>query len=84
MERRILMSKFENFTIKKNEILKGSVYLKDNKKSVDKDEYMISNMEHNLSYKHESKKNKAVHLLDDFKEKFRKYREDWSLQLKLY
>ena len=82
MERRILMSKFENFTIKKNEILKGSVYLKDNKKSVDKDEYMISNMEHNLSYKHESKKNKAVHLLDDFKEKFRKYREDWSLQPK--
>ena len=76
------MSKFENFTIKKNEILKGSVYLKDNKKSVDKDEYMISNMEHNLSYKHESKKNKAVHLLDDFKEKFRKYREDWSLQPK--
>ena len=26
------MSKFENFTIKKNEILKGSVYLKDKKK----------------------------------------------------
>ena len=48
------MSKFKNFNIKKNEILKGSVYLNNNKKNIDKDEYMILNMEHNLSYKIES------------------------------
>lgn len=76
------MSKQENFTIKKNEILKGSVYLKNNKKNIDKDEYMISNMEHNLSFKHASKKNETVHLLEDFKDKFRKYRQNWSLQPK--
>jgi len=76
------MSKQENFTIKKNEILKGSVYLKNNKKSIDKDEYMISNMEHNLSYKHASKKNTTVQLLEDFKDKFRKYRQNWSQQPK--
>ena len=76
------MSKQENFTIKKNEILKGSVYLKNNKKNIDKDEYMISNMEHNLSFKHASKKNKTVHLLEDLKDKFRKYRQNWSQQPK--
>ena len=74
------MSKQENFTIKKNEILKGSVYLKDNKKNIDKDQYMISNMEHNLSYKYASKKNRNAHLLDEFKDKFKKYRENWSKQ----
>ena len=76
------MSKFKNFNIKKNEILKGSVYLNNNKKNIDKDEYMILNMEHNLSYKIESEKSKNSNLLDEFKTRFKRYRENWNLQPK--
>ena len=61
------MSKFENFNVKINKVLKGSVFLNNNKKNVDKDEYMISNMEHNLSYKYSFEKNKNVNLLDDLR-----------------
>ena len=76
------MSKPGSFTIKENEILKGSVYLKNNKKSIDKDQYMISNMKHNLSYQYASKKDQNNYLLDEFKNKFKKYRENWSQQPK--
>ena len=76
------MSKFENFNIKKNEVLKGSVYLNNSKKNIDKDKYMISNMKHNLSYKYSFEKNKNANLLGDFKDRFKKYREDWNQQPK--
>ena len=76
------MSKFKNFNIRKNEILKGSVYLNNNKKNIDKDEYMILNMEHNLSYKIESEKSKNSKLLSEFKTRFKRYRENWNSQPK--
>ncbi len=76
------MSKFKNFNVKINEVLKGSVYLNNTKKNIDKDEYMISNMEYNLSYKNSFEKNNNINLLDDFKRRFKKYREDWNLQPK--
>ena len=76
------MSKFKNFNIKDNEVLKGSVYLNNSKKNIDKDEYMILNMKHNLSYKIESEKSKNSNLLDEFKTRFKRYRENWNLQPK--
>ena len=49
-------------------------------KNIDKDEYMILHMSHNLSYKYALEKESKVNLLKKFKSKFKKYREDWNLQ----
>ena len=76
------MTEIKSFNVKTNDVLKGSVYLNNNKKNIDKDEYMISNMQHNLAYKYAFKKNRNVNLLDDFKKRFKKYRENWNIQPK--
>ena len=71
------------FIIEQNKILKGSVYLKKlSDKAVNKDAYMIENMNTNLAFIEGlkgRKENKEV-ILKEFQERFKKYRDDWNKQ----
>ena len=75
------MNDIEKILITKNKYLKGSIFLNNDKKNIDKDDYMIKNMSENLAFKYQKNKNQnQKNLLDDFKNRFKKYREDWNQQ----
>ena len=75
------MNDIEKILITKNKYLKGSIFLNNDKKNIDKDDYMIENMSENLAFKNQKNKNQnKKNFLDDFKNRFKKYRQDWNQQ----
>ena len=82
MEKNFLKEQ-KKYVIKEGEVLTGSALLKKkNKKAIDRVNYMIDNMDHNKAFLHSKNTNniKSDTLLENFKERYKKYRMDWNNQ----
>jgi len=73
----------KNYFLERGEVLKGSVLLrKKNKNFKDRTTYMIENMHLNKTYQLAQKEKKQKNILNQFKEKFKLYRKNWTEQPK--